>query len=131
MATGDNLKIAATTQPHVLIVDDDANTREGLCTLLQIHGYSAVVAANGADGLRKLREGLRPCLILLDLVMPEKNGFQFRVEQIVDPVLANIPVVIYSGDADAEARGAVLGGVACLAKPVDVAKLLHVVKVYC
>lgn len=120
-----------TIQPQVLIVEDDADMRNTLRAFLEMHGYSAVVATNGADGLSKLRAGLRPRLILLDLMMPEKNGFQFRVEQVVDPVLADIPVVIYSGDAEAQADGAVLGGVARLAKPVDADKLLQVVKAYC
>lgn len=120
-----------TTQPDVLIVEDDEDMRNTLQAFLEMHGYSAVVAANGADGLRKLRAGLRPCLILLDLMMPEKNGFQFRVEQVVDPALAEIPVVIYSGDVEAQADAAVLGGVARLAKPVDADRLLTVVKAYC
>lgn len=120
-----------TTHHQILVVDDDADTRDALAALLELHGYSAVLAANGADGLTKLRTGLRPCLILLDLMMPEKNGFQFRVEQVVDPVLANIPVVIYSADPDARAEGAVLGGAACLSKPIDVGTLLRTLKALC
>jgi CheY-like chemotaxis protein len=118
-------------QPQILIVEDDAPTREALQAFLETHGYSAVLAPNGAEGLRQLRAGLRPSLILLDLMMPEKNGFQFRVEQVVDPMLAHIPVVIYSGDLEARAEAAALGGVACLAKPLDVNQLLRVLKIHC
>jgi len=121
--------VAAPSQ--ILIVEDDAQTRDALQAVLAMHGYSAVLAANGADGLNKLRAGLRPCLILLDLMMPEKNGFQFRVEQVVDPTLADIPVVIYSGDSEARSEGAALGGVACLAKPIDVKQLLQVIRIHC
>jgi CheY-like chemotaxis protein len=123
--------VSLTTHHQILIIEDDAETREALQAFLAMHGYAAVGAGNGAEGLRKLRAGLRPCLILLDLTMPEKNGFQFRVEQIVDPLLADIPVVIYSGDAEAHAQGTVLGGIACLTKPLDVDKLMQVLKAYC
>jgi CheY-like chemotaxis protein len=126
-----DLRSTVTTPPQILIVEDDADTRDALWALLEKHGYSVALAANGADGLSRLRGGLRPSLILLDLMMPEKNGFQFRVEQVADPVLADIPVVIYSGNPEAKADGAVLGGVACLTKPIDVDKLLQVVKAHC
>jgi len=120
-----------TTRGQILIIEDDVPTREALEAFLTMHGYSPIVAANGADGLSKLRSGLRPCLILLDLMMPEKNGFQFRVEQVIDPSLADIPVVVYSGDSEARAEGAVLGSVACLAKPIDVTQLLGLLQRYC
>jgi CheY-like chemotaxis protein len=126
-----DLRRAVTTPPQILIVEDDAETRDALWALLENHGYSVTLAANGADGLSRLRGGLRPCLILLDLMMPEKNGFQFRVEQVADPVLADIPVIIYSGNPEAQADGAVLGGVACLTKPIDVDRLLEAVKAHC
>jgi len=125
------VETAPTTGNQILIIEDDPPTREALEALLSLHGYSAIVAANGADGLSKLRSGLRPCLILLDLMMPEKNGFQFRVEQVIDPSLADIPVVVYSGDSEARAEGAVLGSVACLAKPIDVNQLLRLLQRYC
>ncbi len=122
---------AVNTPCQILIVEDDAETRDALAVILERHGYAVALATDGADGLRQLRAGLRPRLILLDLMMPEKNGFQFRVEQIVDPALADIPVVIYSGDAEAQATGTVLGGVACLSKPIDVSKLLDLLRAHC
>ncbi len=125
------MRLAVTKPPQILVVEDDAHTRDALLALLEKHGYSVALAVNGADGLSRLRDGLRPRLILLDLMMPEKNGFQFRVEQVADPVLADIPVVIYSGNAEAHADGAVLGGVACLTKPIEIDKLLEVVKALC
>jgi CheY-like chemotaxis protein len=118
------------TEHPVLIVEDDTDTREAMKFLLEGHGYATVVAADGAEGLAKLRAGLRPCLILLDLMMPEKNGFQFRVEQVLDPRLSEIPVVVYSGNPDAHASGAALGAVTHLSKPLDVDKLLDAVKTH-
>jgi two-component system chemotaxis response regulator CheY len=122
---------AATAMPQILIVDDDAATRDALGAFLEVHGYSPVLAADGAEGLRKLRAGLRPRMILLDLMMPEKNGFQFRVEQVADPALADIPVVIYSGNTEARSRGAELGVAAYLPKPIDVDTLLGLVQAHC
>lgn len=118
-------------QPHILIVDDDVQTREALRAVLAHHGYEALLAENGADGLAKLRSGVRPNVILLDLMMPEKNGFQFRVEQVMDPELAKIPVILYSGNPEAYEEGKIFGPVACLAKPINVGELLTVLKSYC
>lgn len=126
-----SLEPAVKATCQILIVEDDADTRDALAIFLERHGYAVALATDGADGLRQLRAGLRPRLILLDLMMPEKNGLQFRVEQVVDPELADIPVVIYSGDAEARATGATFGGVACLAKPIDVGKLLDLVQAHC
>jgi CheY-like chemotaxis protein len=119
------------TNAPILVVEDDSPTREALKLFLETHGYAVILAADGAAGLAKLRAGLRPCLILLDLMMPEKNGFQFRVEQVLDPELSEIPVVVYSGDADACVSGGALGGVAHLYKPIDLDKLLQIVETYC
>lgn len=115
----------------ILVIDDDVNTREAMGELLAVNGYPVVLAADGQEGLQQLRAGLRPSLIVLDLMMPEKNGFQFRVEQSLDPELASIPVVIYSGDADAYANGHILGAVARLDKPIDIAKLMEAVRANC
>lgn len=116
---------------QILIIDDDVDTRESLQEILAAHGMHARVAENGADGLHQLRAGLRPSVILLDLMMPDKNGFQFRVEQVMDPELAKIPVVLYSGNPEAYEEGKVFGPVACLTKPINIGELLQVLKAYC
>ncbi len=115
----------------ILVIDDDLNTREAMGEFLTLHGYSVVLAADGQEGLTYLRAGMRPGLIILDLMMPEKNGFQFRVEQCLDPELEKIPVIVYSGDREAYANGFFLGAVARLDKPIDVSKLLEAVKAHC
>jgi CheY-like chemotaxis protein len=121
------------TQPSdaVLVVEDDDDTRDTLAMVLKQHGYDAVTVSNGAEALHRLRAGLRPGLILLDLHMPEKNGWQFRVEQILDPRFEMIPVVAYSGDPEAYADGLRLGAVACLRKPLEVERLIEIVRVHC
>lgn len=77
----------------IMIVDDDPDIRETLSLLLEAEGHDVACAANGKEALEKLREGVRPCLILLDLMMPVMDGFQFRAEQQRDAALAPIPVV--------------------------------------
>ena len=115
----------------ILIVEDNADVREAIKWLLEAHDYSVSVAVGGTDALNQLRQGLRPQLILLDLRMPEKNGFQFRIEQLLDPMIAEIPVAVYSGDPVAHADSAILGAVAYLRKPLDMDKLLEVVRTHC
>jgi CheY-like chemotaxis protein len=81
----------------VMVVDDDVCIRELVIEILGGEGFTAVGAQNGAEALRHLRqEHLQPALILLDLMMPVMNGRQFRIEQLRDPSLAGIPVVVMS-----------------------------------
>ena len=82
----------------VMVVDDDATIRELLAEVLQMFGLDVSCAANGRDALARLRCGaLRPDAIVLDLDMPVMNGWQFRREQLLDPMLADIPVLVASG----------------------------------
>jgi CheY-like chemotaxis protein len=75
-----------------LIVEDDADSRERLLELIQQHGFVAIAAADGVEGLRLTRER-SPRLILLDLEMPVMNGWQFLERRRMDPSLSQIPVV--------------------------------------
>ena len=83
----------------VLVVDDDASWREVVVALLALEGIAAVTASNGLEALRTLRRRrIRPDAIVLDLSMPLLSGWQFRDEQLRDPSLRDIPVVVVSGD---------------------------------
>src|SRR5258707_15538086 len=83
----------------ILVVEDDAMTRESIVDLLGEAGYSVTEATNGAEALEKLRQGPAPCVILLDLMMPVMSGQEFRREQLTDPALAAIPgIVVSAGD---------------------------------
>ena len=62
----------------VLLVEDDLDIRQSMRFLLELDGFKVVTAANGAQALSQLRRGLRPCVILLDLMMPIMDGFEFR-----------------------------------------------------
>lgn len=115
----------------ILVVEDSADVRRSLEWLLRVDGYRIVTAINGADALRKLQAGLRPCIILLDLNMPQMDGFEFRKRQLEDPDLAAIPVVVYSGISDPEAAAKQLHATAFLQKPFDLATLLATVEAHC
>jgi CheY-like chemotaxis protein len=84
-------------RPCILIVEDNADLRDSLAELLQYEGYEVARAANGQEALRYLRECPPPCLILLDLMMPVMNGWEFRKQQLLDPTLSSIPVAIVTG----------------------------------
>lgn len=114
----------------ILIVDDSADIRESYRVMLEAAGYAVELAASGDQALRLLRSGLRPSLILLDVMMPEMDGFQFREAQLRDPELAPIPVIVYSGyplDVQTVKR---LGAVECLQKPYDPQRLLVLIKTH-
>jgi CheY-like chemotaxis protein len=81
----------------ILVVEDDALTRAAMKSVLEREGYRVACAANGREALATLREGGRPALILLDVNMPVLDGRMFRQEQLLDPDLADIPVVVVSG----------------------------------
>ena len=116
---------------HVLVVDDDPDIRGTLVDVLELRGYRATAAANGQEALAQLRRGLRPCVILLDLMMPVMNGWEFRGEQRRDEALAALPVVILSGDATTARKAADLGVPEYLRKPLELAAVLDVVKQHC
>src|SRR3954470_23175677 len=78
----------------VLVVDDDQDIREALCDLLADAGYRAASVANGKEALIYLKSGELPCVILLDLMMPVMDGWEFRRQQQGDPRLSKIPVVV-------------------------------------
>jgi CheY-like chemotaxis protein len=112
---------------RVLIVDDDHDIRATLHEILSDEGYDVASAANGSDALRLLRSGIAPCVILLDLMMPIMDGWQFRAQQLGDPTLAAVPVVVLSADANVEKKSARLSASGCIRKPIDLDALLDVV----
>lgn len=122
---------ATTGQDCLLFVDDDHDIRETVSLVLGSAGYAVLTAADGREALEVLRGGARPRVILLDLMMPGMNGWQFRAEQAQDPALSTIPVVVMSGHAQAEEEARALGISAGLKKPIDLELLLGIVKRYC
>ena len=114
-----------------MVVDDDADIRESIGDILELRGYQVSRAANGREALDRLREGPRPCVILLDLMMPVLNGWEFRRVQRDDADLAGVPVVIISGDGSADQKAASIGVQEYLRKPLELSAILDVVKRHC
>jgi CheY-like chemotaxis protein len=113
----------------VLIVEDDADLREMMAQLLTLEGFRAETVANGRDALEYLQRGDRPEIILLDLMMPIMDGWEFRRRQRADPAVADVPVVVLSA-LDAT-RATDLDETAFLKKPLDFERLLQLVRRYC
>jgi CheY-like chemotaxis protein len=93
--------VRAALQGHsrrILVIDDDRDLLEILCEVLRGAGFETIAAQNGADALEKLAAVERPALILLDLMMPVMNGWQFRAAQGSQPELASIPVVVMTAN---------------------------------
>ena len=106
----------------ILLVDDDVAICDAITDLLADHGHEVRAAANGREALAVLRSGARPCMILLDLMMPIMNGWQFAQEKECDPELAQIPMCIIT------AAGPTLqpppDALCVLPKPFQLARLL-------
>ena len=117
---------------HVLVVEDDVDIRDALIGILRDEGYAADAAGNGVEALDHLRSNApRPALILLDLMMPVMNGWQFRTAQKGDDALNAIPVVVISADAGVKQKAASIGAQGYLKKPIELDALLDVVAKYC
>lgn len=106
--------------PDVLLVEDDAAIREALAEVLDEEGYQVLTANHGAAALDHLSAGCAPQVILLDLMMPVMDGWQFLSRLQAMPAWAPIPVIILSAVTDALPQGAH----AALAKPLDLDALL-------
>ena len=115
---------------RVLVVEDDADCRDAVTNLLESEGYAVTGAEDGQVALDRLREGLDPCVILLDLMMPVKDGWQFRAEQRVDPALADIPTIIVSAQSGAIETARALS-LTALEKPPDPDALMKLLGEYC
>jgi two-component system cell cycle sensor histidine kinase/response regulator CckA len=109
----------------LLVVEDDADIRDALDGLLSTEGFRVAGCCNGREALDWLHTSFKPDLILLDLMMPVMDGWQFRVAQKHDPELATIPVVALS--ADATAKAAAIDADAYLRKPVDYETLIDTI----
>jgi CheY-like chemotaxis protein len=117
---------------RVLVVDDNPAARNSLAMLLGAQGYAVDCAAGGREALERLRSGLKPGLILLDLSMPGMDGWEFLRQKGQSPEAADVPVVVLTG-AGRSARPAVrsLGADDFLQKPVEAERLLDTIDRYC
>ncbi len=124
--------MSGTGASAVLVVDDDKKVCEIISAVLASQGYETAVAGNGKEALDYLRtSSSQPGLILLDLMMPEMTGWEFRRIQQADPALAGIPVAIITGLAEEEGKVASIGAVDVLYKPSRVETLTTLASRFC
>ena len=117
-----------TAARSILLVDDDADLRESIEDALQEEGYRVTSAANGKEALSLLKDGkVRPDLILLDIMMPEMDGWAFRAEQRKDPELAPIPVVVFTAYGSPKDAAEQLQAAGFLRKPLRLDELLSAI----
>ena len=112
----------------ILIVDDDADTREILGMILRAEGHHVEEAADGIDALERLQGGDHPSLILLDMMMPRLDGEGLMRAMKREPAVAGTPVYILSGHQSVGAKADELGASGYLTKPIDLDKLLTVLR---
>ena len=112
----------------ILLVEDDGAIREALADALAADGYSVLHARDGVEALQVLRDEPLPELIVLDLMLPNMSGQQFRVRQVVDPRLREIPVIVLSAVPLVSDIAQALRAQAVLPKPVRLDDLLDTVE---
>jgi signal transduction histidine kinase len=110
------------TSRRILLVEDDTDLCEALGDTLEEHGHTVVAAADGEDGLRQMRE-FRPDVVVLDLMMPKLDGWQFRIAQRGDPALVATPIVVISASNSPAALA--VDADLYLRKPLDADALLQ------
>jgi len=115
----------------VLVVDDEADIRDLVRLNLELEGHDVELAADGVEALAAVADGMRPDLVLLDLMMPRADGWEVlrQLKADVDPDVAATPIVLLTartGDLD-RIRGGIEGALRYLTKPFSVSVLLNAV----
>ncbi len=115
---------------RVLIVEDDLDFREHLSTLIRARGHEVEIASDGEEALLRLHVGEPPSLILLDLMMPEMDGWTFRARMLQDAKLSKIPIAVLSGVGSVGNEAEKLHIEHYLGKPVDLPALYRLIERY-
>lgn len=113
----------------ILVVDDEPSLVEAISEVLEDEGYSVSTARDGITALRALHDGLRPCLAILDLMMPTMSGWELRAAMLADPELAGIPVAIASAFIRSDMSS--LQPTAVIQKPFELAEIIELANRYC
>lgn len=112
----------------ILVVDDDIDIRESIRDVLEFEGFSVATAADGLEATAQLQAGLRPCAVILDLMMPRMTGEEvLRWMRKQAQEIAALPVIVVSAMAD----GGPPGVHSFLRKPLRLEALLSHVKNVC
>ena len=121
------------TRPvRVLVVDDSEDTREMLAAVLELEGYRAVTAGRGRDALYLMVTlQLRPCVVVVDLMMPNMDGLTLQMAMLAHPDLAHIPAVALSGDERLRRQALDVGFAAALMKSSNLEHLFSIIAQTC
>jgi CheY-like chemotaxis protein len=117
------------SNPSILVVEDQSDVQLTLRLSLQVDGYDVVVASNAGDALSALERSI-PDLILLDITLPDVNGWELLATLREDVRFASLPIIVLSAlpHEKVSARAAELGATGHLAKPFDVVELAEAVR---
>lgn len=126
-------RVFCVMEAQVLVVEDDPDIREAVVGLLQAETpwLRVASASDGMEALELLEEGAEPRLALLDVMMPVMNGYEFREEQLKDPKLALIPVIVVTADGRAREKAKQIGSDVFFQKPLAPRELLRAIGRYC
>jgi CheY-like chemotaxis protein len=113
----------------VLIVDDDPDVRRMIRLLLETSGYETMCASNGMEALERIHE-CSPCVVLLDMMMPIMDGFEFRRQQLNDPEISDVPVICLTAHYEPIQVTAQLNA-PCLQKPPYFPQILDAIGARC
>ena len=113
----------------ILIIEDDGDIAFAICTLLESEGYDVAVAENGIVALSILKEKGVPNLILLDMMMPKMNGWEFAAE-FRSQYPKNCPIIVMTAAADAKQRAADIDAAEWIEKPFAFKKFLELISKY-
>lgn len=112
----------------VLLVEDDLDIAEAILDVLMDEGYEVAHATNGREAMDLLLTQPAPAVILLDLMMPEMDGPQFRAAQLNDAKLSKIPIVVISADRMIAEKARALGAWGFVVKPLQPEQLVSVIE---
>ena len=120
------------TDLPVLVIDDDPEIRQSLADALSDRGWVVVTEPNGKTAMEHLRQGLEPCAILVDLMMPVMDGWEFREEVRQDPGLRDIPMLVISAFSPKAPKGyPELGDAPFIPKPFEVETVIRALERVC
>jgi CheY-like chemotaxis protein len=121
------LVAASPCSKTILVVDDETDILAAIADVLTHEGYTVATATNGRDGLDRLAEIGRPCLVLLDIMMPWMRGYEVLARLRADPLGQTIPVAVMTATRQPQPEGTT----GLLLKPFQLADLLSIVEAHC
>ncbi len=115
----------------VLVIDGHDDVRDGLRMILESEGWRVETASDGREALNKVAGGLRPCIVLLDLMSPVMNGLEFRQELKDYPDLLPMPILAYSGLKNVREKAHQLAANDSVKLPAEIDRLIAAVRQSC